>query len=300
MSIGLFILSIYIVAIMQMHYRGHVRFHIFRQMITHTNYLAPYNLLMNLFSKLPNKPILNTESIAELSILKDNWEVIRDEAMNLSKEGQIKAADGLNDAGFNSFFRQGWTRYYLKWYGNPLPSALKACPKTIEILKQTPSVKAAMFASLPSGGVLNPHRDPFAGSLRYHLGIATPNDDDCYILVDGQKLSWRDGEGVLFDETYIHEAHNKTDQNRIILFCDVTRPMKFKIIDHINNYISNTVIAASATKNDDTDDVGMINKIFEKLYVIRTISRKFKKWNKHVYKVTKYSIFLLLMYWIFF
>ena len=300
MSIGLFILSIYIVAIVQMHYRGHVRFHIFRQMITHTNYLAPYNLLMNLFSKLPNKPILNTESIAELSILKDNWEVIRDEAMNLSKEGQIKAADGLNDAGFNSFFRQGWTRYYLKWYGNPLPSALKACPKTIEILKQTPSVKAAMFASLPSGGVLNPHRDPFAGSLRYHLGIATPNDDDCYILVDGQKLSWRDGEGVLFDETYIHEAHNKTDQNRIILFCDVTRPMKFKIIDLINNYISNTVISASATKNDDTDDVGMINKIFEKLYVVRTISRKFKKWNKHIYRTTKYSIFLLLMYWIFF
>ena len=242
MSIGLFILAIYIVAIMQMHYRGHVRFHIFRQMITHTNYLAPYNLLMNLFSKLPNKPILNTESIAELSILKDNWEVIRDEAMNLSKEGQIKSADGLNDAGFNSFFRQGWTRYYLKWYGNPLPSALKACPKTIEILKQTPSVKAAMFASLPSGGVLNPHRDPFAGSLRYHLGIATPNDDDCYILVDGQKLSWRDGEGVLFDETYIHEAHNKTDQNRIILFCDVTRPMKFKIIMNLTETASYIVL----------------------------------------------------------
>ena len=214
MNIGLFLLAIYVIAVMQMHYRGQVRFSAVRQILTHTNYLAPYNLLMNLFSKLPNKPFLSTESIDDLAILRDNWEVIRDEALSLSEDGDIKAADGLNDAGFNSFFRHGWTRFYLKWYGDALPSAQKKCPKTLEILKQTPSIKAAMFASLPSGGKLVAHRDPFAGSLRYHLGLATPNDDDCFILVDGQKHSWRDGEGVLFDETYIHEAHNKTDENR--------------------------------------------------------------------------------------
>jgi len=300
MTIGLFILGIYIIAVMQMHYRGQVRFSALRQTLTHTNYMAPYNLLMNMFSKLPNKPILDTESIDELAILKDNWEVIREEAMSLSEQGEIKVADGLNDAGFNSFFRHGWTRFYLKWYGDALPSALKKCPKTIEILKQTPSVKAAMFASLPSGGKLMPHRDPFAGSLRYHLGLSTPNHDDCYILVDGHKHSWRDGEGVLFDETYIHEAHNNTEENRIILFCDVTRPMKFKIIDHFNTFMSNTLISASATKNDDGDDVGMINKAFEKLYVFRTLSRRFKRWNKPLYKATKYGLFFGLIYVIFF
>jgi len=300
MNIGLFILAIYVIAVMQMHYRGQVRFSAIRQLLTHTNYLAPYNLLMNMFSKLPNKPILETESLDELAILKDNWEVIRDEALSLSEDGEIKAADGLNDAGFNSFFRHGWTRYYLKWYGDALPSALKKCPKTLEILKQTPSVKAAMFASLPSGGKLMPHRDPFAGSLRYHLGLSTPNDDDCFILVDGQKHSWRDGEGVLFDETYIHEAHNRTEQNRIILFCDVTRPMKLSIIDSFNTFMSNTLISASATKNDDGDSVGMINKIFEKVYVLRTVSRRFKKWNRTVYKITKYVLFFGLIYLVFF
>ena len=172
MNISLFIFGIYVIAIMQMHYRGQVRFPAVRQILTHTNYLAPYNLLMNLFSKLPNKPILETESIDELAILRENWEIIRDEALSLSEDGEIKAADGLNDAGFNSFFRQGWTRFYLKWYGDAMPSAIRKCPKTVEILKQTPSVKAAMFASLPSGSRLLPHRDPFAGSLRYHLGLA--------------------------------------------------------------------------------------------------------------------------------
>ena len=51
MSVGYIVLAIYIIAIMNMHYRGVVRFPWLRQALTHTNYLAPYNLLMNLCSK---------------------------------------------------------------------------------------------------------------------------------------------------------------------------------------------------------------------------------------------------------
>jgi len=300
MNIALIIFFIYVVAVVQMHYRGKVRFSAARQLLTHTNYLAPYNLLMDLFSTLPNKPLLNSSDIDELKILRDNWEVMRDEAMSLAEKGDIKAADGLNDAGFNSFFRTGWTRFYLKWYGDPLASAIRLCPKTLEVLKQVPSVKAAMFASLPPGATLVPHRDPFAGSLRYHLGLETPNHDDCYILVDGQRYSWRDGEDVLFDETFIHEAHNKTDKNRIILFCDVSRPMKLGFINRFNSFVSATLIKASATGNDEGDSVGAINKIFEKVYSVRVISRRIKRWNKPFYKTLKYSLFLGLIYLIFF
>ena len=300
MNIALIIFFIYVVAVMQMHYRGKVRFSAARQLLTHTNYLAPYNLLMNVFSTLPNKPILKTDDLEQLKVLRDNWEVIRSEALSLQEQGSIKAADGLNDAGFNSFFKNGWTRFYLKWYGDPLNSALKQCPKTIEILKQVPSVKAAMFASLPPGGFLKAHRDPFAGSLRYHLGLVTPNDDDCFILVDGERHVWHDGQDVLFDETFIHEAHNKTEQNRIILFCDVSRPMKLGIINKFNNFVSSTLVKASATRNDEGDPVGAINKIFEKVYSVRIVSRRIKRWNKPFYKALKYTLFLGMVYLIFF
>ena len=84
-----------------------------------------------------------------------------------------------------------------------------------------------MFAMLPPGARLVKHRDPYAGSMRYHLGLVTPNSDDCYINVDGQNYSWRDGEAVMFDETFIHYAENTSDQNRIILFIDVKRPVTF-------------------------------------------------------------------------
>lgn len=111
-------------------------------------------------------------------------------------------------------------------YDNPHPSAATLCPDTLAILEEIPTVKAAMFTMLPPGGTLGLHRDPYAGSLRYHLGLVTPNHDDCAIIVDGERYSWRDGEEVIFDETYLHWAANKTDQDRIILFCDTERPMK--------------------------------------------------------------------------
>jgi beta-hydroxylase len=82
-----------------------------------------------------------------------------------------------------------------------------------------------MFALLPPGGRLVAHRDPCAGSLRYHLGLVTPNADTCKIFIDGEPYFWKDGEDVLFDETYIHYAENKSDVTRMILFCDVERPM---------------------------------------------------------------------------
>ncbi|MFT4629291.1 MAG: beta-hydroxylase [Arenicella sp.] len=72
MSFGYLIFAIYVVAIMNMYYRGSVRFPWGLRFLTHANYLAPYNLLMNLCAKLPNKPLLDTTYIDDLAILRGN------------------------------------------------------------------------------------------------------------------------------------------------------------------------------------------------------------------------------------
>jgi aspartyl/asparaginyl beta-hydroxylase (cupin superfamily) len=95
-----------------------------------------------------------------------------------------------------------------------------------------------MFAELPPGAHLRKHRDPYAGSLRYHLGLVTPGDDRCYIEVDGRRYSWRDGEAVVFDETFIHRAENATEHDRIILFCDIERPMKYGWATALNRFVA--------------------------------------------------------------
>ena len=117
---------------------------------------------------------------------------------------------------------------------------------------------AAMFAVLPPGSNLVRHRDPFAGSLRYHLGLKVPQDaPSCRIFVDGQPYHWKEGEAVMFDETYIHHAENLTDETRLILFCDVERPMKYGFMTAINRWVSHHIVKASATQNMEGEDVGV-------------------------------------------
>ncbi|MGB1271137.1 MAG: aspartyl/asparaginyl beta-hydroxylase domain-containing protein, partial [Endozoicomonas sp.] len=122
---------------------------------------------------------MNTSHFPELKALRDNWQVIRSEAITLHEQSHIKASDRLDDIGFNSFFKTGWKRFYLKWYGNDLPSAQALCPETVAMLQKIPGIKAAMFAMLSPDSRLVRHRDPYAGSLRYHLGLITPNSDQC-------------------------------------------------------------------------------------------------------------------------
>ena len=273
------------------HFRGKVRLGFWRQFSDHSTIMAPYNVLMYLFSAVPNRPILQQGSIPELNLLRDNWQVIREEALVLFARGQIKAADKYNDWGFNSFFRTGWKRFYLKWYDQALPSALANCPKTVELVNSIPTVKGAMFASLPPGGRLVQHRDPYAGSLRYHLGLVTPKSPgQCRIIIDGNDYTWHDGEDLLFDETYLHYAENTTSDDRIILFCDVERPLKTGAMTAVNRWVSTNIINESATQNEEGEHVGWINRAFGYVYHVRLLGKRMKAWNKRVYYVTKYAL----------
>src|SRR5215469_12867677 len=231
-------LYVFAASVAVIHLRGRVRFKFARQLTDHSTFVAPFNVLMYLFSAVPNKPYIPVATLPQLGVLKANWQVIRDEALGLLDQGRIKAADAYNDAGFNSFFRTGWKRFYLKWYGDHLPSAERLCPQTVALLKSIPTIKGAMFASLAPGGRLQTHRDPYAGSLRYHLGLVTPtHPGECRIFVDGTPYTWRDGEDVIFDETFVHTAENTTDQTRIILFADIERPLRAGFMSAANRWI---------------------------------------------------------------
>lgn len=290
------VLYAFAASVLAIHFRGRVRLGFARQLTDHSTIMAPYNVLMYLFSAVPNKPILPVSAIPDLTKLRDNWPMIRDEALSLFDQGRIKAADGYNDWGFNSFFRSGWKRFYLKWYGDPLPSAERMCPRTVELLKTIPGVKGAMFATLSPGGRLVSHRDPFAGSLRYHLGLVTPtHPGECRIFVDGIPYTWRDGEDLLFDETYLHHAENTTDQARIILFCDVERPLHTRVMSAVNRWVSYRIIKETATENEPGERIGVVNKIFGSLYHVRLAGKRMKAWNRTAYYAMKYSVTALVL-----
>jgi len=279
-----------ILSVLHIHFRGKVRLPIGRQLFDHSSFMAPINIFMHLFSRVPSTPYIPVREFPELSVLQENWPVIREEGLKLIELKKIKASEQNNDAGFNSFFKTGWKRFYLKWYDASHPSAERLCPRTYALLAGIPSVKAAMFAELPPGAKLNPHRDPFAGSMRYHLGLATPNDDRCFIEVDGERYSWRDGQGVIFDETYIHWAENTSGQDRLILFCDVERPMRYRWAQAVNRWFGRTMMTAAASPNESGDQTGLVSKLFLISHVMGQYRRRYKAWNKTAYKATKVAL----------
>ena len=285
------ILILLILCVVYVHYRGRVRYNVRRQLSDHSTFTAPLNVFMYLFSRVPTTPYLKPEQFPELAVLRENWETIRDEGQKLMEIQQIKASDQFNDAGFNSFFKTGWKRFYLKWYEDSHPSAMTLCPQTTELLRSLPSVKAAMFAELPDGSRLPRHRDPYAGSLRYHLGLITPNDDRCFIEVDGERYSWRDGEGVMFDETYLHYAENQSGQNRLILFCDIERPMRYRWAQAVNHWLGRNLMSAATAPNEEGDRTGGVNKMFKYIYAIRRVGKRLKAWNRTGYYIIKWILF---------
>lgn len=299
MELRHFIFLVFLSSGLYVYFRGKVRFGLVRSLTDYVVLLAPINTMVYLFSKVDRTPYLSIDQFPEIKPLKDHWQLIREEALSLNEGGQIAAATGYNDIGFNSFFRTGWKRFHLYWYGKDLPSAEKACPRTVALLKSIPSIKAAMFASLPPGATLVRHRDPYAGSLRYHLGLVTPNDPNCFINVDGETYHWKDGEAVMFDETYIHYAANNTDQQRIVLFCDIERPLHTKIMREFNRWFGLKIMSAAASKNVEEESVGFVNILFSYFYQLRMQTKKLKASHRGVYYTGKWILILGILWLLF-
>ncbi len=284
-------------------YRGQARWDGFGEYIRKGwPIFTPFNCLLYLFTAPKARPaIMDMSQFPELKELEANWEVIRREAIELMAEGgfdQITDKDSASyyDIGFRTFYKYGWTKFYVNWYGYTHESAKRTCPKTVELLSKIPQVNGAMFSVLPPGGQLTRHLDPVACSLRYHLGLDTPNDDRCYISVDDQTYSWRDGEPLLFDVTYLHFAHNDADKSRLILMCDIERPMS--PIGKLLNWPYKLLMRATVVPNTDEDKRGFANKTFSTLVPLLDKSKRLKETNLPAYKALKYtvngSLFLIL------
>ncbi|HEY0179611.1 MAG TPA: aspartyl/asparaginyl beta-hydroxylase domain-containing protein [Dokdonella sp.] len=294
----LVLLVLYLLCVLYVHFRGRERLRFGRQLVDHSGLFAPYNTLMYAFSAVPARPILDRPSFPQLDALQRNWPVIRDEALRLFDEGYIRAAEKHNDASFGSFFKEGWKRFYLTWYGEPLPSAQALCPNTVALLETIPSVKAAMFALLPPGSKLNAHRDPFAGSLRYHLGLITPNSEECRIVVDGESYAWHDGDDIVFDETFVHWAENRTAQTRVILFCDVERPLRTAPLRTFNRFVGRVLGRATATQNRADERVGAVNRLYAFAHRAGELRKRFKRRAPLGYRLTRVALVVLVLGWL--
>ena len=87
------VVGFYFLSILHIHFRGRVRLPFRRQLFDHSSFMAPINIFMHKFSRVPATPYIPLSEFPELQRLQDNWQVIRAEAENLLALKKIKAAE---------------------------------------------------------------------------------------------------------------------------------------------------------------------------------------------------------------
>ncbi len=122
----------------------------------------------------------------------------------------------------------GWKTFLLSAYGIKSEQNIALCPETWRIVQKIPGLKTAMFSIFEPGKHLPAHRGPYNGVLRFHLGLIVPEPKDQVAIRVGDEIChWDEGRALIFDDAYEHEAWNRTDKVRVVLFVDFVKPLRF-------------------------------------------------------------------------
>ncbi|MGA5198236.1 aspartyl/asparaginyl beta-hydroxylase domain-containing protein [Streptomyces exfoliatus] len=156
-----------------------------------------------------------------------------------------------------------WKTYFFVGYGLEFGKSIGRCPRTAELLALVPGLTTAFFSILGPHKNLPEHRGPYKGVVRYHLALKIPAEERCGIKVGGQTAYWREGKSLFFDDTYPHEAWNDTDEDRVVLFVDVIRPLPFPY-SVLNSLVLKSISRAPFVRNAASKHEAW-EKLFEEL-----------------------------------
>ena len=155
------------------------------------------------------------------SVLAQNWRVIRAEL------DALNAREFIDWPEHSLYGDHGWETFGLYAFGHRQPEACARCPQTEQLVKRIPGLMMAGFSRLAPGAHIVPHRgyEGYSGYvLRVHLGLDIP--DDCALRVGTRTKSWQEGECLVFDDSFEHEAWNRSNRTRTVLLCDFLNPLR--------------------------------------------------------------------------
>jgi ornithine lipid ester-linked acyl 2-hydroxylase len=181
------------------------------------------------FSRVGNPSIYDKAVFPWAAAIEREWTAIRTELdrVLVRKEDLPGFHEISSDVSTISTDR-GWKTFLLAGYGLRSEANIACCPDTWRICQNIPGLLTAMFSILEPGKHLPPHRGPYNGVLRLHLGLIVPEPRERLgIRIDREVYRWTEGEAVIFDDAYEHEACNRTDQTRVVLFVDFVKPLRF-------------------------------------------------------------------------
>jgi len=121
-----------------------------------------------------------------------------------------------------------WTALDLFRDGKAVASVCEHFPQTLAALSHVPlygldeNPYEVFFSVLKPGQHITPHYGLSNHSLTVHLPLITPQPG--HLTVDGEQRSWEFGKLIAFDDTYLHEAHNHSSEQRVVLIFSIWHP----------------------------------------------------------------------------
>jgi len=121
-----------------------------------------------------------------------------------------------------------WNAFFFYRHGVRHDENCARCPRTAALLDDLPLIRLpgatpeVCFSVLTPGSHILPHRGDSNLRSVVHLGLVVPGD--CALNVAGEARGWEAGGVLAFDDTYEHEAWNRSDQIRAVLLMDAWNP----------------------------------------------------------------------------
>jgi aspartyl/asparaginyl beta-hydroxylase (cupin superfamily) len=172
-------------------------------------------------------------------VLEDNFATIRNEVVAFMDERRVPCLNELRPNILLDTPTDGrcWRFVALKKMNQFNELYRDAMPKLYQLL-DSDEISTAVISSLDPETEIPPHKGYSKAFIRYHLALEAPTDNPAYIVCGGEKYVWKEGEGVCFDDMFVHHVINPSKKRRTVLYLDINRtdcPLQSVIAVH--NYI---------------------------------------------------------------
>ncbi len=189
-------------------------------------------------SLVGDKPVFDNRDFPWAAELEANAAVIRQELEGvLGLSEALPTMQAISKTQRKLIKTDGWKTYFFTAFGERATRNCERCPQTAALIDKIPDLEEAFFSILAPGSHIRAHRGVYKGLIRAHLGLVVPQpSSDCRMAVGDEMIHWKEGECVVFDDTYQHEVWNDTDGVRVVLLIDVHRPLPPRL-DRLNKLL---------------------------------------------------------------
>lgn len=180
-------------------------------------------------AKLGNPCVYTKDDFPWAAELEREWRTIRGELDRvLLRKNELPNVQEITVDAASITHDDRWKIFLFVAYGVRSARNCELCPDTWRIVQRIPGMRTAMFSILEPGKRIPPHRGPYNGVLRLHLGLAIPEPRElAAIRIGAEMRHWEEGKVLIFDDAYEHEAWNETGHERVVLFIDFAKPLSF-------------------------------------------------------------------------